>query len=223
MTEWGTVGNRQRPNTDDTLHLSRVTLQIFSGLFSTARRRGTDPGFEETTDNRTYPLELTELYIYKFGERDTNMTTRYDPSRVTGPSALAMQWLVLAVAYFILLLFLIGVFDLCLGLWDLITSGEFTEPTAVVELLNTVLLLLILVEVHRTLIAYARDEPVLQIVVGAAIIAVSREIISFRIEEFSTVADGLIAAGGFGILLLGLGLTYPVVWYTESKLEYRDS
>lgn len=134
-----------------------------------------------------------------------------------------MQWLVLAVAYFTLLLFLIGVFDLLLGLWDLMQSGDFTEPTAVVELLNSVLLLLIIVEVHRTLIAYARDEPVVQIVVGTAIIAVSREIISFRIQEFDTVADGLIAAGGFGILLVGLGLTYAVAWYTENKIEENES
>ena len=151
------------------------------------------------------------------------MTARFEPDRVTEPSAVTMQWLVLAVAYFTLLLFLIGVFDLLLGLWDLMQSGDFTEPTAVVELLNSVLLLLIIVEVHRTLIAYARDEPVVQIVVGAAIIAVSREIISFRIQEFDTVADGLIAAGGFGILLVGLGLTYPVAWYTENKIEENES
>jgi uncharacterized membrane protein (DUF373 family) len=151
------------------------------------------------------------------------MTARFEPDRVTEPSAVTMQWLVLAVAYFTLLLFLIGVFDLLLGLWDLMQSGDFTEPAAVVELLNSVLLLLIIVEVHRTLIAYARDEPVVQIVVGAAIIAVSREIISFRIREFDSVADGLIAAGGFGILLLGLGLTYPIAWYTENKIEENES
>lgn len=151
------------------------------------------------------------------------MTARFEPDRGTEPSAVTMQWLVLAVAYFTLLLFLIGVFDLLLGLWDLMQSGDFTEPTAVVELLNSVLLLLIIVEVHRTLIAYARDEPVVQIVVGTAIIAVSREIISFRIQEFDTVADGLIAAGGFGILLVGLGLTYAVAWYTENKIEENES
>ncbi len=173
--------------------------------------------------SRTRPPELTGSYLYKHTERDANMTARFEPDRVTEPSAVTMQWLVLAVAYFTLLLFLIGVFDLLLGLWDLMQSGDFTEPTAVVELLNSVLLLLIIVEVHRTLIAYARDEPVVQIVVGAAIIAVSREIISFRIREFDSVADGLIAAGGFGILLLGLGLTYPIAWYTENKIEENES
>lgn len=127
-----------------------------------------------------------------------------------------MRWLVLAAAYFTLLLFLIGVFDLLLGLWDLVMSGEFTDPLAVVQLLDTVLLLLIIVEVHRTLIAYARDEPVVQIVIGAAIIAVAREIISFRIDEFQTVSDALAAAGVFGILLVALVVAYLVVRYTES-------
>ncbi|AFZ72200.1 Uncharacterized membrane protein, DUF373 family [Natronobacterium gregoryi] len=128
-----------------------------------------------------------------------------------------MRWLVLTTAYFTLILFLIGVFDLLLGLWTLITSGEFTDPVAVVELLDTVLLLLIIVEVHRTLIAYARDEPVVQIVIGAAIIAISREIISFRIDEFDTATDALTAASGFGILLIGLVIAYFVVRYTENE------
>jgi uncharacterized membrane protein (DUF373 family) len=130
-----------------------------------------------------------------------------------------MRWLVLATAYFTLLLFIIGVFDLLLGLVDLIVSGSFIDPLSVVGLLNTVLLLLIIVEVHRTLIAYARDEPVVRIVVGAAIIAVAREIISFRIREFDTVVNALTAAGGFGILLIGLVIAYFVIRYTETQLS----
>lgn len=143
------------------------------------------------------------------------MAPKIDLSQATHPSVVAMRWLVLATAYFTLILFLIGVFDLLLGLWDLVASGNFTNPLAVVELLDTVLLLLILVEVHRTLIAYARDEPVVRIVIGAAIIAVAREIISFRIGEFATTTDALTAASGFGILLIGLGVAYSVVRYTE--------
>lgn len=146
------------------------------------------------------------------------MSTDFDPTRVSEPSAAAMRWLVLVVAYFTLVLFLIGVFDLLLGLFELITSGDFTDPVAVVELLDTVLLLLILVEVHRTLIAYARDEPVVRIVIGAAIIAIAREIISFRIEAFDTTADALTAAGGFGLLLVGLVVSYFMIRYTESRL-----
>lgn len=135
----------------------------------------------------------------------------------TKPSVVAMQWLVLAAAYFTIVLFLIGVVDLLIGLGELVVSGEFTDPLAVVELLDTVLLLLIIVEVHRTLIAYARDEPVVRIVIGAAIIAIAREIISFRVDEFDSEIDALIAAGGFGILLVGLVVAYVSVRYTETE------
>jgi uncharacterized membrane protein (DUF373 family) len=147
------------------------------------------------------------------------VTTDTDLSRVTDPSVAAMQWLVLATAYFTLVLFLIGIFDLLLGLWNLIASGRFTDPLAVIELLDTVLLLLILVEVHRTLIAYARSEPVVRTVVGAAIIAIAREIISFRIRDFETVSDSLTAAGGFGILLIGLVIAYFAIRYTETRMS----
>lgn len=140
-----------------------------------------------------------------------------DLETATDPSIVAMQWLVLATAYFTLILFIIGVFDLLLGLWTLFASGRFTDPLALVRLLDTVLLLLIIVEVHRTLIAYARSEPVVQTVIGAAIIAIAREIISFRIDEFSTTTDALIAASGFGILLLGLVIAYFVIRHTETE------
>ncbi len=145
-----------------------------------------------------------------------------DLSRFTEPSVLVMRWLVLGAAYFTLILFLIGVFDLVLSLFDLLTSGSFTDPVAVVGLLNTVLLLLIIVEVHRTLIAYARDEPVVRIVVGAAIIAIAREIITFRIRDFDTATEALTAAGGLGILLVGLVVAYFVVRYTEIQYSGYD-
>lgn len=150
------------------------------------------------------------------------MNTEFSLSRVTEPSVTAMRWLVLAAAYFTLFLFLIGVFDLVLGLGELLTSGNFTDPVAVVGLLDSVLLLLIIVEVHRTLIAYARDEPVVRIVVGAAIIAIAREIISFRIEDYETATDALTAAGGFGVLLLGLVAAYFVVRYIEAEQSGYD-
>lgn len=131
-----------------------------------------------------------------------------DFSRVTKPSEIGMQWLVLFTAYFLLGLFLIGVFDLLVGLYDLIITGRFIDPVAVVELLDSVLLLLIIVEVHRTLLAYVRNEPVIRIVLGAAIIAVAREIISFRIDDFETGIDALTGAGAFAVLLLVLTITY---------------
>ena len=131
-----------------------------------------------------------------------------DIAKATDPSATAMQWLVLGAAYFLLILFVIGLFDMLLSLYELLLSGRFTDPVAVVDLLDTVLLLLIIVEVHRTLIAYARKEPVLRIVVSAAIIAVSREVISFRVAEYTTGDEALSVALAFAVLILVLIIGY---------------
>ena len=143
-------------------------------------------------------------------------------SRVTEPSGDIMRWLVLLTAYFLLILFVIGVFDLLLGLFELLSTGQFTDPVAVVELLNTVLLLLIIVEVHRTLIAYARKEPLIRIVIGAAIIAVAREIISFRIRGFETPTGALIAAASFALLLVVLILAYLGVYRVNPDITETD-
>ena len=130
-----------------------------------------------------------------------------DISRATGPSVTAMRWLVLGAAYFLLVLFVIGLFDVLLSLYRLLASGQFTDPVAVVTLLDPILLLLIIVEVHRTLIAYAREEPVLRIVVSAAIIAVAREVISFRADSFAA-GDALSVALAFAALILTLVFSF---------------
>lgn len=127
------------------------------------------------------------------------------------PSKDFMQWLVLGTTYFLLALFLIGLFDLLLGLYDLMATGNFTEPTEVVALLDDVLLLLVIVEVHRTLLAYVREEPVIQTVVGAAIVAIAREVISFKPDQFESGQEALAAAGALGILLVTIILAYYLV------------
>ena len=134
-----------------------------------------------------------------------------DPADFTNYSTELLRWFVLATTYFLLALFLIGIYDLGLGLYLLIITGEYTDPAAVVGLIDTVLLLLIVIEVHRTLIAYANDNPVLPIVVSAAIIAVSRQVISFRVDEFEPTGDVLPAAVGLAVLLLSLVVVYVVV------------
>ncbi|KDS90606.1 hypothetical protein FK85_12260 [Halorubrum saccharovorum] len=124
------------------------------------------------------------------------------------PAARAMEWLVLGAAYFLLILFLIGVFDLFISLYQLIVAGDFTDPVAVVGLLDSVLLLLVIVEVHRTLVAYARGQPVLRIVVSAAIIAAARRVISYRLEDYATGEEALLAAVAIGALVLALTVAY---------------
>jgi len=134
-----------------------------------------------------------------------------DLSNLSIPSERAMQWLVVGAAYFLVLLFAIGLFDLLLSLWRLLTSGQFTDPVAVIGLIDTVLLLLIIVEVHRTLLAYAREQPVTQIVINVAIIAVARKVISFRIEEFESADAAFTGAVAFATLLAVLLVAAVVI------------
>jgi uncharacterized membrane protein (DUF373 family) len=131
-----------------------------------------------------------------------------DLDDATYPAALAMEWLVLGAAYFLLLLFFIGVVDLFFSLYRLLVAGNFTDPNEVVALLDSVLLLLIIVEVHRTLLAYAKGKPVLRIVVSASIIAVARRAISFRLEDYTTGEETLLAALSIAVLVLALALSY---------------
>jgi len=147
-----------------------------------------------------------------------------DPADFTSYSRDLLRWFVLTTTYFLLALFLIGLFDLGLGLYGLIVTGEYTDPVAVVSLIDTVLLLLIVLEVHRTLIAYAADDPVLPIVVSAAIIAVARQVISFRIDEFESTENILPAALGLAALLLGLVIVFIAVrWDTAKERESLSS
>lgn len=133
------------------------------------------------------------------------------PERYTPPSEDALRWLVLVTAYFVIMLFLIGVFDLLLAMYRMLITGEFTDPRAVIELIDTVLLLLIIVETHRTLVAIVKKEPVVQIVISVAIIAVARQVISFRIEEFESELEILAAGSVFVGLLAALIAAYVLI------------
>lgn len=134
-----------------------------------------------------------------------------------------MRVLELATAFVLLILFAIGVFDLVLSLFQLVVSGEFTDPDAVIEVIDTVLVLLVIVEVFRTVIAFARDEPVLRVVVNAAFIAIARKVISFRFSEFTDASgnivysDAFIAAAALGILLTVLITAFYIIRRTDPE------
>lgn len=137
------------------------------------------------------------------------------PEEVTQPSETALRWLTLVTAYVLIILFFIGIIDLFIAMYGVFVSGEFTDPEAVIELIDIVLLLLIIVEVHRTLIAIVRDEPVVRIIVSVAIIAVARQIISFRVDDFEAFADAILAAGSLVGLLVALVVAYFLIRYVE--------
>lgn len=110
----------------------------------------------------------------------------------------------IVAAYGLVFLFAVGVFDLGLTIGDLILSGAITDTNEVVALVDTVLLLFILVEVYRTVVAYTREESVLRIVIVTAVIAVARRIIVYKPADYASPEAAMFTAAGLAILVAAL-------------------
>lgn len=92
-----------------------------------------------------------------------------------------------------------------------------------IDLIDTVLLLLIIVEVYQTVIAFSRNEPVVRVVINAALIAIDRKVISFRLSEFSGVEEAFVAAAADTMLLAVLIASFYVVRQTDLRPPTPES
>ncbi|QDX40057.1 phosphate-starvation-inducible PsiE family protein [Salarchaeum sp. JOR-1] len=133
-----------------------------------------------------------------------------DVDRFTATSETALRALEVVAAYVLVGLFAIGVFDLGLSILQLAQTGELTETSAVVALIDDVLLLFIVVEIYQTVVAYAREESVVRIVIVAGVIAVARKIIVFQPTEYGIPEAAYVAAGYAVLLAVLVGALYVV-------------
>jgi uncharacterized membrane protein (DUF373 family) len=131
---------------------------------------------------------------------------------VADGTELVMDVLELTTAVLMLVLFAVGVFDLGLKLVQLFETGTYTDPNAVVKLIDTALLLLIIVEVYRTVVAYIEDLNILPLVIHVGLIAMARKIISFRVDKYGPpMGDALLAGLTYGALMVILVVAFYVV------------
>ena len=123
-----------------------------------------------------------------------------------------VQIVELAAAGVFALLFGIGVVDLSLQIAKEIISGRITDPLVVIGFIDTGLLLLIIVEVYQTVVAYVRQSDtrkIVRLVIYTGVIAMVRKVIIFRTSEYPSVGDALLAAIAYTVIILGLiGLLY---------------
>lgn len=140
--------------------------------------------------------------------------------KVAGSSEGLMDVLELATAAIMVALFAIGVFDLGLKLWTLVVEGTYTDPGKVIKVIDTALLLLIIVEIYRTVVAYIEDLNILPLVVNVALIAMARKIISFRTSKFAAYDDALLAAAAYGLLMLVLVVTFYLVHHVQEETDF---
>lgn len=136
-----------------------------------------------------------------------------------------MEKLQIIAALIIVVLFAFGVFDLGLLIWNAISSGEISEVQTIIELIEFVLLLFIVVEAYRTVVAYAQSRQpkyILTLVVYAGVIAVIRKIIVFRPEVTNEPIEILYITSGYGILILGLGFLLFIIDQYGNPIEEID-
>ena len=105
------------------------------------------------------------------------------------------------------LLFAVGVFDLGLQIAQATLSGSITDPNTVIGFIDVGLLLLIIVEVYQTVVAYIKENDtrrIVRLVIYTGVIAVVRKVIIFRTSEYNSSGDALVVAIAYGVLTLGL-------------------
>jgi uncharacterized membrane protein (DUF373 family) len=113
----------------------------------------------------------------------------------------------LAAATVFALLFAIGVIDLVLQILESVRSGTITDPLVVISFIDTGLLLLIIVEVYQTVLAYVEQNntrKIVRLVIYTGVIAMVRKAIIFRAGEYATLEDALLAAGSYAVIIFSL-------------------
>jgi uncharacterized membrane protein (DUF373 family) len=131
-----------------------------------------------------------------------------------------------AAATVFAVLFAIGVADLAWQIVESARSGAITDPLVVIGFIDTGLLLLIIVEVYQTVLAYVRESNtrrIVRLVIYTGVIAMVRKAIIFRTGEYQTELDALAAAGSYTLIILGLvALLFAERVYGESVPDADD-
>jgi uncharacterized membrane protein (DUF373 family) len=134
-------------------------------------------------------------------------STPFSSSRFAGMTGRFVHATELLAAAVFALLFAIGVVDLMLQIVGSVRGGRITDPRVVIGFIDTGLLLLIIVEVYETVIAYTEESEtrrIVRLVIYTGVIAMVRKTIIFRTGEYATAQDALFAAVSYAILILGL-------------------
>ncbi len=113
----------------------------------------------------------------------------------------------LAAATVFALLFAVGVLNLMVQIAESVVSGSITDPLVVIGFIDTGLLLLIIVEVYQTVLAYVDENDtrrIVRLVIYTGVIAMVRKAIIFRTGEYATTQDALLAAVAYAVIIFAL-------------------
>lgn len=146
-----------------------------------------------------------------------NRTDHMDIDEAVAYSESVMRIAELVAAYLLVGLFVVGLLDFGFLAFSFLRAGRATDPRTLLELIDVILLLFIVAEIYRTIIAYIESEGevgVVRATVYAGLIALVRKVITFQMDGYATTTDAAIAAGSYALLLVGLGV---ILWVVSRK------
>ena len=150
-----------------------------------------------------------------------------DRSAVAQRFDVLIEVLQMILAALLVILFALGVLDIALVVSQPFLEGSVREPGQISNIItssvDTILYLLIVVELYHTIIAYVENRDVIRAVVHAGLIAVARQIITLKPDEFETMGGLLQAAGAYSLLLLVFLAGFYVFHNTEPRPDPEDT
>lgn len=135
-------------------------------------------------------------------------------SRVTSWLERGVTLLQSTIAAFLVVLLLLGVVTLAITVVEAIVARDIRNVTATLSLIRSaidiVLYLFVIVELYHTVVAYVESQSVVMAVIHAGLIAVVRQIITFKPDDYGAT-EAITIAGVYVLLLVGLLLGFWVV------------
>ncbi len=147
-----------------------------------------------------------------------------DPKSIFDKSHSLFSYLTSILGVLLLVLFAIGVFDVALQMAQMILSGNFTRVSNILDVIDTVLLLMIILAVFRDLESYIKGRNLLYVIIQVGIIAVVRNIIITIASNPATKIDTIYFSVSSLLLLTGLFIGYYIIEkYGKATVEDEKS
>ncbi|WP_435176024.1 phosphate-starvation-inducible PsiE family protein [Halorussus sp. AFM4] len=148
---------------------------------------------------------------------------RIEASRFTSWLESGVTVLQSAIAAFLVVLLLLGVVTLAITIGEAVLARDITNVTATLSLVRSaidiVLYLFVIVELYHTVVAYVEAQSVVLAVIHAGLIAVVRQIITFKPDDYGPT-EAITIAGVYVLLLVGLLLGF---WVVHRQIEEDDA
>ncbi|MFC7082453.1 phosphate-starvation-inducible PsiE family protein [Halorussus caseinilyticus] len=139
---------------------------------------------------------------------------RIEATRFTRQLERGITLLQSVMAAFLAILLFLGVVNLGITIGRAILVRDVTDVAATLALIRSsidiVLYLFVIVELYHTVVAYVEAQSVVMAVIHAGLIAVVRQIITFKPDEYGP-QEAITVAGVYVVLLVGLLLGFYVV------------